>query len=708
MSASNMPAFPTLPDTLGLPVGHSRPERPSKIESWKANRPVRSHRVENARLRWQEDGRPFASEYGDVFFTRGDEVAESQYVFITANRLQERWEEMAGKAGCFVIGELGFGCSLNFLNTWQAWLEFKNRNPASQLRLHYISVEKHPLRRADLERVFSLWPQLQELSSQLLNIYPDHSTGCHRLWPQQDITLDIHYGDARLILPQFASDKNFSVDCWYADGFSPNTNPDLWHGELFRTLAECSAPGATLSTYSAAGSVRRALQDCNFQVEKSAGFGKKRHMLRAWLGEAERSRKTPADEHHITVVGAGLAGCTLAHSLARRGWRVTIIEAANELLNGASGSGQLNLRCHLIAEVNPLATFYLQAFLFARQQFESLTRQQAQGEKFWQPTGLVQLDSALKPGTESALTEYKDRLSSLYDEAVLTPAEADRLSAVAGIRVQENGVLFPLGGWVDPQGLIRAYLQHPGITLLTGTTVATFDYRQNPGSSAGNGHWLCYGEDRQVLSESPYLALCTAAPMVSWELTRSLPLQTVRGQNTFISHPQLTRQLQTVVCGTRTVFPAHGDSHTVSASYQRDNVSMQRNEQEDRESLSLLKTEISDPDVANASIIGARVAVRYNSVDHAPIVGPLPDREATIRNCEHNKPRPGELPGRLAYHRGLYVSTAHASSGLATCALAGETLASMICNEPLPISPEVAQQLSPTRFLLRDLRKRFL
>ena len=704
MCADWQPPSPVMPDALGLPPVTYPPQVPNRSQNRKDKQTVSSLRIENARLRWQEDGRPYASDYEDVFFTRGDEIAESQHVFITANRLQERWARLSGESRTFSIGELGFGCTLNFLNTWRAWREFKSRHPDSPLRLHYVAVEKHPLRHCDLERVYKLWPELQELSSQLLALYPDHSTGCHRLWPQQDITLDIHYGDALELLRQFAASATFSVACWYADGFSPRTNPDLWQGDLFQVLADCSSPGATLSTYSAAGAVKRALQDSGFEVVRSTGFGSKRHMLTATLGSATGREQGPEPERHVTIVGAGLAGSALACSLARRGWRVTVLDAGNELPAGASGSGQLNLRCHLVAEASPLARFYLQSFLFARRQFELLSI----GQDFWHPTALVQLDSALRPETKAGLADYKKSLLTLYADEVLTAGDAASLSETCGVTVGEDGVLFPLGGWVEPRGLLEAYLQHPNITLLTSTHVARFDYQDDEGGSNVGGLWQCYDQDNMPVSKSPYLALCTGSPLGTWEQTRKLPLQAVRGQNTFIRHPELASRLRSVLCASRTVFPAHGDTQTVSASYQRDNDSLARNEAEDSESLALLGGDIRQPDIGNASICGARVAMRYNSIDHAPIVGPIPDWEMSAQRCEQHRPRPGELHDRLAFHRGLYISTAHASSGLATCALAGEYLASVLCAEPSPIGYRAMQQLSATRFLLRDLKKRFL
>jgi tRNA U34 5-methylaminomethyl-2-thiouridine-forming methyltransferase MnmC len=42
-----------------------------------------------------------------------------------------------------------------------------------------------------------------------------------------------------------------------------------------------TAPNGTAATYAAAGFVRRNLTDAGFEVDRSVGFGRKRHMTQA-------------------------------------------------------------------------------------------------------------------------------------------------------------------------------------------------------------------------------------------------------------------------------------------------------------------------------------------------------------------------------------------------------------------------------------------
>ena len=54
---------------------------------------------------------------------------------------------------------------------------------------------------------------------------------------------------------------------------------------------------------------------------------------------------------------------------------------------------------------------------------------------------------------------------------------------------------------------------------------------------------------------------------------------------------------------------------------------------------------------------------------------------------------------------GLYVNTAHGSRGLISAPLAAELLSAWICDEPLPLPLDIAQQCHPNRFALRQLMR---
>ena len=90
---------------------------------------------------------------------------------------------------------------------------------------------------------------------------------------------EIIIGDARQALPAWQG----QVDAWFLDGFSPAKNPELWQEDLMQAVADHTASNGTAATYTAAGFVRRGLEAAGFKVERTPGFGRKRHMTQAIL-----------------------------------------------------------------------------------------------------------------------------------------------------------------------------------------------------------------------------------------------------------------------------------------------------------------------------------------------------------------------------------------------------------------------------------------
>lgn len=263
------------------------------------------------------DGTPFSGRYGDVYYAAAGGPAQARHVFLAGNDLPARWQ---GRER-FVILETGFGLGLNFLATWQAW----RADPQACRELCFISLEKHPFAAADLAAAHAAWPEFASLAGMLQAQWPPLQPGEHRVVlegvpaaqgqeaagdggkregtemrrmpdvPEMSPLLEVQaaqnmpamrrvelrllFGDAAALLPALTLAPDEAVDAFFLDGFSPARNPDLWSPALCRALARLAKPGATLATWSVAGSVRRALSEAGFMVEKRPGFADKRQML---------------------------------------------------------------------------------------------------------------------------------------------------------------------------------------------------------------------------------------------------------------------------------------------------------------------------------------------------------------------------------------------------------------------------------------------
>lgn len=219
---------------------------------------------------------PYSEEFGDFYYSRADGRAECRHVFLGGNDLPQRF---AGKQP-FVIGELGFGTGLNFIETWTAW----EKSAPEGARLEFHSFELRPLLREDMLRALSAWPDLSGKVSQLVGVWPDQPTGDIQSDFENDgklLRLHVHAGPA---LDRLAT-ASVLADAWYLDGFSPSRNPDMWSADLMQMVAGRTAQGGTFATYTVAGWVRRNLQAAGFKVEKRPGHADKRDMCAGHLAD---------------------------------------------------------------------------------------------------------------------------------------------------------------------------------------------------------------------------------------------------------------------------------------------------------------------------------------------------------------------------------------------------------------------------------------
>jgi len=669
-------------------------------------------KIKNAAMRWLETGLPYSSQFGDVYYSRHDERAESQYVFLAANALSKRWQAATTSTQSFSVAELGFGSGLNFLQVWQAWSQATER----PRQLSYIAFEKHPLTASALQLAHEKWPELSSLSQQLLAAYPDHSSGCHRLCLSDDVILDLYYGDAysQLLGRQRSGSSGFNA--WFLDGFSPRLNPEMWELRLFQLVAGSSHSQTTLSSYSVAGKVRRNLQNAGFSVEKLPGFARKRHMLGASLAPnysaspiaetrpwfrlpALKPADTRGKHRNALIIGAGLAGCSSAYSLAQRGWQVTLCDSAAELASGASGNSQLALRCRLFKQASAIANYFLHCFLFASRQFDQLA---LAGDLHWHKSGVLQLQSALNKRQQLSSSD----LSAVYAAAVIRQTSLLEASALAGAELLEPALYSQGGGWINPHSLCRAYTAHPNIHLSHTNSITALSHE--------DGIWSAVdAKGQSVTDPAKVVIIANSYQAKQFEQTSAIPLQAVRGQTTEIASNVLSEELKLVISGQRTIFPASTHTHTVSASYSTDALDSNINESENLENIEMASTLFANSKFLQSEITGARASLRCNSVDQLPVVGPVANA-AAMQSCfaplAHNARANFSAIAAASkqpplHHPGLYINTAHASNGLASCPLSAEYLASLINDENLPISTAATEAINPARFLIRNLKK---
>jgi len=199
-------------------------------------------------------------EWNEQYHSKHGAVQEARHVFIQhgLNLFTDR---------PIALLEMGFGTGLNAFITL---LEANKRN----LSVAYTGVEAYPV---DLEELRAL----NFVSVLQAEKYAAHFEHMHRCdWESfVDISSYFTLRKQQQFFQKFSAVDEF--DLIYFDAFGARVQPDLWEEAIFQKMFQALKDGGVLVTYSAKGSVRRALQAVGLEVERLPGPPGKREMLRA-------------------------------------------------------------------------------------------------------------------------------------------------------------------------------------------------------------------------------------------------------------------------------------------------------------------------------------------------------------------------------------------------------------------------------------------
>ncbi|MBL4605031.1 MAG: tRNA (5-methylaminomethyl-2-thiouridine)(34)-methyltransferase MnmD [Flavobacteriaceae bacterium] len=202
-------------------------------------------------------------DWNEQYHSKHGAIQEAYHVFIKHGLTPISKKELS-------ILEIGFGTGLNSFITF---LEAQKNNRT----INYVGVEAYPigldevaklnyvseLKATDLKSLFQTlhtcsWEEKHQITSEF------------SLWKRKQFFNDI--------------DDEGQFDLIYFDAFGARVQPELWTEEIFSKMFVALKNEGTLVTYSAKGSVRRAMQSVGFTVERLPGPPGKREMLRATKG----------------------------------------------------------------------------------------------------------------------------------------------------------------------------------------------------------------------------------------------------------------------------------------------------------------------------------------------------------------------------------------------------------------------------------------
>jgi len=199
-------------------------------------------------------------DWNENYHSTHGAIQESKHVFI------DKGLSIISKPEISIL-EIGFGTGLNCFLTL---LEAEKR----KISINYVGVEAYPV--TEEEAV-----QLNYVSE--LNVGDKQAVfnQLHQVsWDENhDILIKFSLEKRKQFFKDITAEDQFNLV--YFDAFGAEHQPELWSLEIFRIMFKAMKEDGVLVTYCAKGSVRRAMQEVGFIVERLDGPPGKREMLRA-------------------------------------------------------------------------------------------------------------------------------------------------------------------------------------------------------------------------------------------------------------------------------------------------------------------------------------------------------------------------------------------------------------------------------------------
>ncbi len=636
---------------------------------------MKTQPVQPARLAVTPQGVPFSDAYGDIYHPAAGALAQARHVFLAGNGLPERWR---GRER-FVILETGFGLGNNFLAAWHAW----RSDPQAPHRLHFVSVERHPLTRDDMAAL-PRDPALGELAVCLVDAWPPLTPNLHRLvFEDGRVELLLALGDVQDWLPHLVA----RVDAFFLDGFAPARNPKMWQPRLFKAMARAAAPDATLATWSAARAVRDGLAAAGFEMRKAAGQGGKHDITLGryaprFSPRTMAARLVPQPAGHAVIVGAGLAGCAAARTLAQEGWRCTVLDSQPKPAQHGSGNPAGIFHGIVHAGDGPHARFNRAAAMEAQR---AVLRAIAQGVP-GSVQGLLRLETSGMDVLAMRAIIERQGLPNDYVRALT----GDESSALAGVRLAHPAWFYPGAGWVSPAALSAHWLADAGeLVCFRGDTEVGKLRRLAHGwevlDPAGE---LIQAADVVILANAEHAGRLAGA---EW------PLHRVRGQVSLINPMRLPTTPRVPIAGAGyLVLPAQGPA-VFGATAQPGDADASVRDRDHFHNLGQLQRLLDQPLAVTPDQLQGRTAWRCVTADRLPLIGAVPDAASPVDRADHAR-----LVSRVP---GLFVFAGLGSRGITWSALGARILTSWVSGAPSPIEADLLDAVDPARFLVRQVRR---
>lgn len=381
--------------------------------------------------------------------------------------------------------------------------------------------------------------------------------------------------------------------------------------------------------------------------------------------------------HDIVVIGAGIAGATIANELLERGQAVCILDSAPLPASACSSHAYAIAHPHVGRGAPRLLRLTRIAFLMA----------EARWGKTWNRHGIFQPAKKDKPFNYKELVSHLKALE--LNEEMARVLYAEEASRVCGI--EQDGIWIARGASMNLSLATNEALKpHSELTCCWSTPVSRLE-------KMGAGWQLLNHQDEPIMTARKVII---AAALETKNLVASvgvrLPLRPVRGQLNIFSVPEhdawVEKLPKTAMSGDGYCLPAKqlldgSYRWIVGSSFDEGDVDVQDWASSDDANRELGKglLDYSDGETSQLVKAGSFVGIRCVAGDRLPIIGVLTQRP------------------------GIFLATALGSRGVLWSALAAKLIAAQVLEDDfallarLGFEADLVAALAPARFFAGTL-----
>lgn len=204
------------------------------------------------------------SEWDEQYHSKHGAIQEARHVFIKMGL--EYWVELNKKKNPAIL-EIGFGTGLN------AFITFLEAQKL-QLKIDYTGVEAYPVSTSEIKALN--YAEMLSAENQIETFQRMHEIPWNN---KVDISENFQLEKQQKRFEEIEDINKYNLV--FFDAFGARVQPELWTEDIFSRMFAAMKNNSVLVTYSAKGSVRRAMQTAGFIVERLPGPPGKREMLRA-------------------------------------------------------------------------------------------------------------------------------------------------------------------------------------------------------------------------------------------------------------------------------------------------------------------------------------------------------------------------------------------------------------------------------------------